>query len=96
VGRDEDAEAGRGGRGEVAGAKSSVGTSSGLLGAPQAEQKRPVAGTSVPQDEHEAMIFTDTVYRFGAGMCSMVLPKEIARMFQLEHFILHNFRGLSR
>jgi hypothetical protein len=32
-----------------------------LLGAPQAEQKRPVAGTSVPQDEHGGMIFTDTV-----------------------------------
>jgi hypothetical protein len=72
-----------------------VATSSVLLGAPQAEQKRPGAGTSVPQDEHEGMIFTDTVYRFGAGMCSMLLPKEITRMFQLEHFILHNFRGVS-
>jgi len=27
-------------------------------GAPQAEQKRPVAGTSVPQDEHEGMNFS--------------------------------------
>jgi hypothetical protein len=57
-GRDEDAEAGRGGSGEVAVAKSSVATSSGLpAGAPHAEQKRPVAGTSVPQDEQAAMNF---------------------------------------
>ena len=97
MGRDEDAEAGRGGSGEVAAAKSSVATSSVLpAGAPQAEQKRPVAGTSVPQDEHEGMIFTDTVYRFGAGMCSMLLPKEIARMFQLEHFTLQKIFGVSR
>jgi hypothetical protein len=62
LGRDEDADAGRGGRGEVAVAeKSSVATSSVLLGAPQAEQKRPVAGTSVPHDEHGGMIFPDTV-----------------------------------
>jgi hypothetical protein len=53
-----------------------VATLSVLLGAPQAEQKRPVAGTSVPQDEHEGMIFTDTVYRFGAGMCSVFLPEQ--------------------
>ena len=38
-------------------ATSSVATSSVLLGAPQDEQKRPIAGTSVPQDEHEGMIF---------------------------------------
>jgi hypothetical protein len=34
-------------------------------GAPQAEQKRPVDGTSVPQDEQARMIFPDTVYRVG-------------------------------
>jgi hypothetical protein len=27
-------------------------------GVPQAEQKRPVAGTSVPQDKHEGMNFS--------------------------------------
>jgi hypothetical protein len=58
-GRDEDVEAGRGGSGEGAVAKSSVATSSVLpAGAPQAEQKRPLAGTSVPQDEHEGMSFS--------------------------------------
>jgi hypothetical protein len=41
-----------------------VRTSSVLLGAPQAEQKRPVAGTSVPQDEQGGMNFPDTVYPF--------------------------------
>ena len=34
-------------------------------GAPQAEQKRPVAGTSVPQDEQGGMNFPVTVYRVG-------------------------------
>jgi hypothetical protein len=59
LGRDDDAEAGRGGRGDVAVAKSSVATSSELpAGVPQAEQKRPVAGTSVPQDKHEGMNFS--------------------------------------
>jgi hypothetical protein len=63
-GREELDEAGRGGRGEVAVAKSRVATSSLLLaGVPQAEQKRPVAGISVPQDEQGGMNFPDTVYR---------------------------------
>jgi hypothetical protein len=45
-------------------AKSSVAISSELeAGVPQAEQKRPVAGTSVPQDEQAGMNFPDTVYR---------------------------------
>src|SRR5208282_1656286 len=64
TGRDELEEAGRGGKGEVAVAKSSVATSSVLLaGVPHAEQKRPVDGTSVPQDEQAGMNFPDTVYR---------------------------------
>jgi hypothetical protein len=37
-----------------------------LAGAPQAEQNRPAAGITVPQDEHEGMNFPDTVYRVGA------------------------------
>ena len=62
--RDELAEAGRGGgSGEVAVAKSRVAVASGLLAAPlvdrapQAEQKRPVAGISVPQVKQTGMIF---------------------------------------
>jgi hypothetical protein len=56
---DERAEAGRGGKGEVAVAKSSVATWPVLpAGAPQAEQKRPVEGTSVPQDEQVGMNFS--------------------------------------
>jgi hypothetical protein len=67
--RDEVAEAGRGGNGEVAVAKSRVARSSVLLaGAPQAEQKRPVAAMSVPQDEQAAMVFPDTVYRVTRNM----------------------------
>jgi hypothetical protein len=47
-----DAEAGCGGSGEVAVAKSSVARLSVLPeGAPQEAQKRPAAGTSEPQDE---------------------------------------------
>ena len=55
---------GRGGKGEVAVAKSSVARSSALpAGFPHAEQKRPLAGTSVPHDEQRDINFTDTVYR---------------------------------
>jgi hypothetical protein len=67
------AEVGRGGRGEVAVAKSRVARSSVLLagvlpaGAPQAEQKRPLLGTAVPQDEQAGMKFIDTVYRVQKG-----------------------------
>jgi hypothetical protein len=62
--REELAEAGRGGgSGDVAVAKSRVAVASGLGaitpldGAPHAEQKRPVAGISVPQDKQAGMIF---------------------------------------
>ena len=34
-----------------------------LAGAPQAEQKRPAVGTSVPQDEQAGMKFIAIVYR---------------------------------
>jgi hypothetical protein len=58
-GRDELEEAGRGGKGEVAVAKSSVAISSELeAGVPQAEQKRPAAGMSVPQAEQAGMNFS--------------------------------------
>jgi hypothetical protein len=56
--REEDEETGRCGNGDVAVAKSSVATSSVLLGVPHAEQKRPFAGTSVPQDEQAGMSFS--------------------------------------
>src|ERR1700687_244160 len=70
-GRDELEDGVRGGSGEVAVAKSSVATPSVLpAGAPHDEQKRPVAGTSVPQDEQVDMIFPDTVYRVGMKTCS--------------------------
>ncbi len=63
-GRDEDDDAGRGGKGEVAVATSRVARWSELpAGAPQAEQNRPVDGTSIPQDEQAGMTFPDTVYR---------------------------------
>src|ERR1700733_1904015 len=63
-GRDEVAEVGRGGSGEVAVAKSRVARSSVLpAGAPQAGQYRPVVVTSVPQDEQAGMKFIGTVYR---------------------------------
>jgi hypothetical protein len=58
-GRDEEEEEGRGGRGEVAVAKSSVAKSSVLPeGAPQAEQKRPAAVMSVPQEEQEGIFIS--------------------------------------
>lgn len=65
-GRDRVAEAGRRGSGEVAVAKSGAARSCALLaGVPHAEQKRPLTGTSVPQDAQAGMNFTDTVYRVG-------------------------------
>ena len=74
-GRDELEDGVRGGSGEVAVAKSSVATPSVLpAGAPHDEQKRPVAGTSVPQDEQVDMIFPDTVYRVGMKTCSWRRP----------------------
>jgi hypothetical protein len=62
--RDDDADAGRGDRGGVAGAKSMVAISS-LPGAavPQAEQNRTLSDSSVPQEEHVDMRFPATVYR---------------------------------
>jgi len=52
----EDPDAGRGGNGEVAVAKSSVATSSVFeTGLPQAEQKATLFGSSVPQFEHLTM-----------------------------------------
>jgi hypothetical protein len=70
--RDEVFEAGRGGSGEVAVAKSRVATSSVLpAGAPQAEQKRPVAAMTVPQDEQGGMNFS----RYS-------LPRVTRNMFQ--------------
>jgi hypothetical protein len=55
--RDDDEEGARGGKGEVAVAKSSVAMSSVLpTDAPQAEQKRPFVGTSVPQEEQLGII----------------------------------------
>jgi hypothetical protein len=61
--RDDEEDGGCGGKGEVAVAKSSVAISSVLpTDAPQAEQKRPVVGTSVPQAEQLGMI-SQTVYR---------------------------------
>jgi hypothetical protein len=55
-GRDEDADFGRGGNGEVAVAKSSVATSSVFeVARPQAEQKRTLFSNSAPQLEHLAM-----------------------------------------
>jgi hypothetical protein len=52
VSLEDEAEAGFGGSGDEDVAKSSVARSSVLLaGDPQVEQKRPVAGMSVPQDE---------------------------------------------
>lgn len=42
------------------------------LGVPQAEQKRPLTGMSVPQDEQEGMNFTDTVYRVRSRNSSSV------------------------
>jgi len=71
--RDEVAEAGRGGKGEVAVAKSRVARSCELpAGAPHAEQKRPVAGTSVPQDEHGGMNFS----RYSLPLWSEVYSKK--------------------
>src|ERR1035441_516673 len=62
-GRDEDADAARGGNGEVDVAKSSVATSSVFeAGLPQEEQKRTWLESSVPHDVHLAMIFPATVY----------------------------------
>jgi hypothetical protein len=64
--RDDRTEPERGGSGEVAVAKSRVARSSVLpAGAPQAEQKRPLAGTLVPQDVQTGMNFPDSVYRDG-------------------------------
>jgi hypothetical protein len=61
--RDDDEDGGRGGNGEVAVAKSSVAMSSVFpTDAPQAEQKRPFVGRSVPQAEQLCMI-SQTVYR---------------------------------
>jgi hypothetical protein len=61
--RYDDELGGRGGKGEVAVAKSSVAISSVLpTDAPQAEQKRPFVGTSVPQAEQLGII-SQTVYR---------------------------------
>jgi len=68
-GRDADPDAGRGDRSGVAGAKSSVATSSlPGTGVPHDEQKRPALGTSVPQAVHVDMNFPDTVYRVRNGM----------------------------
>jgi len=76
-GRDELADGVRCGSGEVAVAKSKVATPSLLpAGAPQAEQKRPAAGTSVPHDEQVDMIFPDTVYRFGPKL-SPAMPAQL-------------------
>ena len=72
-GSNDDREAVRGGKGEVAVAKSTVTRWSELpAGAPQAEQKRPVEGTSVPQDEQADMTFPDTVYRVGTRAVARV------------------------
>jgi hypothetical protein len=71
-GREDDEGAGRAERcdGE-GGAKSSVAKSSVLLtGVPHEEQKRPVLGSSEPQDMQEGMIFPDTVYRVGGSLVS--------------------------
>jgi hypothetical protein len=60
-------EGDRGGNVEVAVAKSSVARLSALpAGFPHAEQKRPLAGTSVPHHEQRDINFTDTVYRVEA------------------------------
>jgi hypothetical protein len=53
-GRVRVADAGRGGNGEVAVARSSELPA----GVPHAEQKRPLTGTSVPQDEQRGMNFS--------------------------------------
>jgi hypothetical protein len=84
--RDEVADGDCGGSGEVAVAKSSVARLSVLLaGAPQAEQKRPLTGTSVPQEEQVGMNFTDTVYRVrtkqGLQQGNSVWPGKVTQDF---------------
>ncbi len=70
----EDPDAGRGGNGEVAVAKSSVATSSVFAtGLPQAEQKATLSGSSVPQFEHLTM----KISRSSLPRHKQILPAQI-------------------
>jgi hypothetical protein len=61
--REVEEDEGFGGSGDAAVGKSMVAKLPGLLaGAPQFEQKRPVAGTSVPQDGQMNVTIADPVY----------------------------------